>query len=83
MDKYNKIIRYLPKDWKVSIQSGKRFQGSDIGCCNYDKKEIWLKNTRCEIKLTEVLAHEIAHALCPEQGHNKVWQKEYISLLYE
>jgi hypothetical protein len=30
--------------------------------------------------IKDTIIHEIAHALCPNQGHNRIWKRKYIEL---
>ena len=47
------------------------------GQCSYRRKLIYLQPKytalRAEKEVYNTILHEIAHALCPNQGHNAVW----------
>jgi predicted SprT family Zn-dependent metalloprotease len=55
-----------------------------FGYCNWRKQEISLSSVLTKLnneeEVTNVILHEIAHALNPKQYHNKVWQRTAISI---
>lgn len=68
------------KGWRFRFDNAKvRF-----GSCNYTDKEITLSKPLCELnsekEVLDTILHEIAHALCPGQNHNKVWQRKAIEI---
>jgi len=76
MDKYG----LLDKGWCFKFDNAKvRF-----GCCNYTHKVITLSRHLCKLnskeKVVDTILHEIAHALCPGQHHNHVWQRKAIEI---
>jgi predicted SprT family Zn-dependent metalloprotease len=70
------------------ISMGYRFQFANrkrsIGRCTYSKRLIELSlpiiRHAEEDDVINVILHEIAHALCPGDGHGKLWRKTFISL---
>lgn len=76
MNKYG----LLTQGWSFKFDNAKvRF-----GSCNYTDKEITLSRPLCvlnsEEQILDTILHEIAHALCPGQNHNKVWQRKAIEI---
>jgi len=55
-----------------------------FGYCNTRKKEISLSALLVGLnsleQVTDVILHEIAHALCPKDHHNRNWQKTALSI---
>ena len=68
------------KSWTVKSNNRKR----SFGLCNYRKKEIQLSTiltpSMSIIAITETIIHEIAHALCPNHNHDRVWKAKCIEL---
>ena len=66
--------------WRVVLNRRK----SAFGVCNYRTKEIQLSSLLVPVttdeSVTDTIIHEIAHALCPKQGHNRIWQRKCIEL---
>lgn len=66
--------------WSFQFDNAKR----RFGRCSYRSKTISLSwnltqlNTIKEVK--DTILHEIAHALCPKQGHNHVWRRKAIEI---
>ena len=62
------------KGWVFEWDNAK----SRMGCSKYTKKIISMSKPLAQVNSDEenvdTLLHEIAHALCPFPGHNKVWQ---------
>jgi predicted SprT family Zn-dependent metalloprotease len=54
------------------------------GTCNYTKKKITLSQHLTaladEVDIRDTILHEIAHALCPNHGHDGVWQRKAIEI---
>ncbi len=48
------------------------------GHCNYTRKRIGLSKPLTEladeVDVKDTILHEIAHALCPNHGHDHIWQ---------
>jgi len=67
-------------DWKFEFDNAKK----RFGCCNYTNKTITLSAHLTEInevlRVRNTILHEIAHALCPQQGHNKIWKAKAIEI---
>lgn len=63
------------KDWKVSIAIQEK--STYVGLCDYRSKTIFLNGLAIDIQpeaeVLDTINHEVAHALCPNQGHNLVW----------
>jgi predicted metal-dependent hydrolase len=66
--------------WKLDFNNRKR----SLGVCNYTKKTIYLSNhliaTGDKAEITDTIAHEIAHTLCPGDDHGPTWRRVAISL---
>lgn len=69
LDKYNL------SDWHVRLTNdlNKPF----LGLCSYKDKCIILNSHHIDIhpseEVKDTILHEVAHALCPNEGHNEVW----------
>ena len=67
-------------NWIVVLNRRK----SAFGVCSYKQKEIQLSSllisVTTEDSIKNTIIHEIAHALCPKQGHNRIWQRKCIEL---
>lgn len=55
------------------------------GKCHYGEKAISLskeitENCNSDEEVIDTILHEIAHALCPNQGHNRVWKRKLIEI---
>lgn len=54
------------------------------GACNYKKRTIELSKPLTlladEKDVIDVILHEIAHALCPDHGHDEVWRAKCIEI---
>ncbi len=63
------------KDWSVRISSD--INQPFLGMCSYKDKAIILNSAHIDIhpdaEIICTIKHEVAHALCPGQGHNDVW----------
>lgn len=61
-------------DWVFKFDYAKR----RFGVCNYTKKTIslskYLTELNTEEEVRDTILHEIAHALCPKDGHGKKWR---------
>jgi hypothetical protein len=70
----------VEQGWRFEFDNAKR----RFGCCKYGSRRITLSlyltelNNIDEVKNT--ILHEIAHALCPRQGHNSVWKRKAIEI---
>src|SRR5215203_5268795 len=63
------------KDWSVRVTSDPNI--SFLGLCMYKDKCIMLNAFHIDIhpraEVIDTIYHEVAHVLCPGQGHNEVW----------
>lgn len=70
-----KLDDYGLKDWGVRITSDITLPF--LGKCMYADKCILLNGHHIDIhpreEVIDTILHEVAHALCPRQGHNDVW----------
>lgn len=66
--------------WRLTIDRSKR----RLGCCSYRNKTISISKYLLELssdeQITDTIAHEIAHALCPGAKHNATWSRVAKSL---
>ena len=66
--------------WSFEFDNAKR----RFGCCKYRLKKITLSVYLTELnKLEDVkntILHEIAHALCPREGHSPIWRAKAIEI---
>jgi len=66
--------------WSVNFNRRKRA----FGICDYSKNQIELSAILVPVMtdsaIMDTIIHEIAHALTPGNGHNKVWQMKCIEL---
>lgn len=64
------------RSWTFGFDSATR----RVGCCHYDRRQITVSrhyvalNDLERIRLT--ILHEIAHALTPGHGHDRVWARK-------
>jgi predicted SprT family Zn-dependent metalloprotease len=76
------LVKYgrADKGWKAVYDNTKRRGGQ----CRYSLKEIGLSVHLFAIWTYEAamntVLHEIAHALCPNHGHDKVWKAKAIEI---
>jgi len=65
------------KDWRIRIAPDLN-KFTFLGKCSYKEKCIYLNafhiDTHPDVEIINTIRHEIAHALCPNQGHNDVWK---------
>lgn len=72
------LDKYGLTDWGVRLTTdlNKPF----LGLCTYKDKCIILNAHHIDIhpdlEVKDTILHEVAHALCPGQGHNEVWAKK-------
>lgn len=81
LEKYEKIakqllIKHNLTTWKFTWDT--RPTNSRLGQCRYRLKEIGISQKSAEIlpeaQVIDTILHEIAHALTPGHGHDKVWK---------
>lgn len=69
------LNRHGLKDWGVMITTNPDLPF--LGKCMYKDKKIVLNAFHIDIhpdaEVIDTILHEVAHALCPLQGHNDVW----------
>jgi len=57
---------------------------SRFGCCKWETKTLTLSTKLTELndeaQVTDVMLHEIAHALTPGCWHNEVWQRVAVAI---
>lgn len=67
-------------DWKTDLFNST----TTLGYCDYSIKTISLckilVETCTEKEILDTILHEIAHALCPDHGHDEVWSKKAIEI---
>ena len=79
----NEILRFHKrgmgrKKWRI-VWSNRKVRGQ-YGHCDYWKREItihWQPHTKHPnplFHLRDTVLHEIAHALCPHEGHSNGWK---------
>lgn len=70
----------VQQGWRFEFDRAKR----RFGCCKYRSKLISLSMYLTELNsvddVKDTILHEIAHALCPKQGHNEVWRRKAIEI---
>jgi predicted SprT family Zn-dependent metalloprotease len=70
----------IQQGWGFEFDSAKR----RFGCCKYRSKRITLSLYLTELNKVEqvkdTILHEIAHALCPRQGHNHIWRMKALEI---
>lgn len=61
-------------DWKLRLSQDDRL----LGLCSYKDKVIFLNAKHIDIHpieiITNTILHEVAHALCPNHGHDEIWE---------
>lgn len=69
-------------EWGVRIIDNER--AHFLGLCAYKEKKIvlnaWHVAIHPDADVDDTILHEVAHALCPGQGHNDVWKAKAKSL---
>jgi predicted SprT family Zn-dependent metalloprotease len=79
------FIKYglVEQGWNFKINYRKK---RSLGTCYVSKKIITLSNwfifhkESTESDIIDTLLHEIAHAICPNDGHGKEWRKIALSM---
>ena len=70
----------LDKGWHFAFDRANRRFGS----CQYHRKRITLSKPLTELnseqEIRNTILHEIAHALCPREGHNQIWKMKAIEI---
>ena len=70
-----KLNEHGLQDWSVRLNQNP--DSHFLGLCSYKDKCIILSAHHCDIHpepdVKNTILHEVAHALCPGQGHNDVW----------
>lgn len=71
-------VNIISNGWKLLFNKRK----GSFGVCDYTKKTIFLSSYYLEdtSKVRDTLKHEIAHALCPSEGHNQKWKNTFKKL---
>lgn len=69
------LTKYGLKEWGVMITTDPNLPF--LGKCMYREKKIILNafhiDIHPDVEVVDTILHEVAHALCPLQGHNDVW----------
>jgi hypothetical protein len=76
---HTSLKRYLSnQNWQFKINSNKR----RLGVCKYGPRTIEISHyhlIHSPIHLVrDTILHEIAHALTPHSGHNRIWKEQAI-----
>src|SRR5262245_55278748 len=72
MTEVDKLMMVLPAKFSVVIQPGSKM-GRSLGATFFwPRCEIWIA-ARGALDMKRTLAHEVAHALTPGHGHDRVW----------
>lgn len=70
------LDKHKLSDWKIRLVTDLR--NPFLGKCSYEHKCFYLNahhiDTHHEELVKDTILHEIAHALCPKEGHNEVWR---------
>lgn len=70
----------IENGWRFEFDNAKR----RFGCCKYSSRRITLSVHLTELndvsRVKNTILHEIAHALCPRQGHNHIWIMKAIEI---
>lgn len=68
-------------DWSIVIEE---LPENVLGECDYNQKLITISPIVCYIcnfkQAKNIVLHEVAHALCPNEGHNEIWQAKAIEI---
>jgi hypothetical protein len=77
------LNQYGLSDWGVRLSTNINEPWLGI-CLLYKDKCIVLNAHHVDIHpdldVVDTINHEVAHALCPGQGHNEVWQDKAVEL---
>lgn len=69
--------RYLDKSWRVRVNQRYR---KTYGTCDYRNRLIelnkWLLQYATTFHLSQLILHEVAHALTPNTGHSVAFRKK-------
>lgn len=75
-----KITKLSLAGWTLTFNRRKR----SLGVCKYASKVIELSAVHAEARtledITNTIRHELAHALCPFEGHSEVWRQVFLRL---
>lgn len=66
-------------EWRLELNG----RVTAVGLCDYRKKVVSLSKhylDRDEAYIRNTMKHEIAHALCPGEGHGTVWRLVFLAL---
>lgn len=67
------IVEYLTEDWKFEISDSIENPAEiDYETATISMSSVFIKDVG-KADVYEALMHEIAHALCPKEGHNWIW----------
>src|SRR5690606_2723283 len=69
------LDKYSLTHWRIRLTTD--LTKSFLGLCDYKKQTIILNahhiDTHPEPEVIDTIYHEVAHALCPNHGHDNVW----------
>lgn len=74
----SELEKYGLKDWGVRLSTN--INDGFLGLCSYKDNVIILNAHHVDIHsdqdVINTIKHEVAHALCPKQGHNEIWRNK-------
>src|SRR6266404_6355905 len=78
-----RLTEFNLADWHVRLVSGGK-NDLFLGKCSSNDKTIYLNahhiDQHPDIEIQNTINHEIAHALCPERGHDNIWAQKALEL---
>ena len=69
--------KYPTVDVEIYFDDTLNSLGKTIIPDNYDTPEIYINANNSVVQSLDIIAHEVAHAITPNNGHGKAWQKIY------